>query len=141
IDIRLGDDVLLRLIVDDGKRLFRLGDNDAVEDPAALECDQLGLEAWRDRAARLEDRFDDVDLGETAGEPGQVGTNAFALVAEAMAFDALRFLGIEKELPAPFRIAGARQGGASEALMLRRGTLPAKTQRKLAKALGAGELD
>src|SRR5205807_8244053 len=76
----------------------------------------------------------------TAAESGQVGADALALVVEAMAFDALRFLGVLEDLPAAFGIAGARQRGACEALVLRRGAQAAETQRKLRTFFAARQL-
>src|SRR5262249_22310651 len=107
---------------------------------AVFQLNDDRLEARRDGAARFEDRFDDVDLGKAAAEAGQFRADALALVADAVALDALRFFGVEEELAAALSVAGPRQGGLHQALVIGRGALAAETKLKFGRTLVSNDL-
>src|SRR5262249_36508366 len=107
------------LVVAERDRCVRLRDLHPEEHLAIPERDGESLEARRDRAARLDDRFDDVHLREAATESAQLRADALARIADAMTLDAERLLGVHEELPAALRIAGTRQGRVGEPFLLR----------------------
>src|SRR4051812_23469562 len=95
-DVRLGKHVLLALVVRERELCLGLGDRDAGHDLATFEGYGHRLEARRDRPARLEDRFDQVNARVATAGAGQFGADPIALLTEAMTLHALGFLGVEE---------------------------------------------
>ena len=134
-----GDHVLLCLVVHQRDRRACVGDLDAIHDLSVLEYDGRGLETWRDGSAWIQDRFDNVDFREATSQPCEFRANPFPLIADAMAFDAERFLGVQKDLPAMFRIAVVRQSSQGESLMKGGCAFAAETELELCRRLRTHE--
>src|SRR5207302_312576 len=112
---------------------------DAAEDLAALQFDAHRLETRCDRAAWFQDRLDDVCLGEAAAQPSQLGADPLAPLAEAVALEAQRLVGVEEDLTAVRRVAGTRQGRPRQPLVAGGTALATKAKLKLAGSLDPGQ--
>src|SRR5205807_8355213 len=84
-----------------------------------------------DRAARLQDRFCEVNAREAAADARQLRPDALALVAEAVTLQTLRFFRVEEQLAAVLRVAATGQGRLRQPFEFDLGALAAEAQVKL----------
>src|SRR5262249_17421011 len=117
-NVGLGHHVLFAVAVTQRQSVHGLREARAAYGSAVLERHHDGLEARGDRAAWIQDRFDDVDAGEAPAHSREFGADLFALLAQAVAFQALRLGYVKEQDAATFRIAGAGQGRLRQAFVL-----------------------
>src|SRR5207244_9173319 len=101
-----------------------------------LQRDHHGLETRRNRAARLQDRFDEVDTREAAAHPRQLGADSLALIAETVALEALRLFDVEEYLAAALGVAGTNERCLGELFMYDAEGFAAETQMELGRHAG-----
>src|SRR6185312_6100577 len=106
-DLRLLYDVPLPLIIDQRDIGLRLSSYDTGKHLSALKEHHRRPKARRNRPARFQNRFDDVNSRKTAAHSSEFWTDPLPLVANAMTFEAQRFFGVEKDLAAPVGISRA----------------------------------